>query len=66
MAETQWIATTGHLEGFAPMTLTTLQQRVEQGRQEQLGCLLLKFTHRSDAEIVVELQEQIFNQQTRC
>ena len=62
-AEKQWMSTLSIIEGFAPMTPTRFQERVEHGRQNLFGGLVLKFTHRSDEEIVVKLQEKIFLQQ---
>ena len=63
VAEIQWMCTKTRIKGFAPMTPAMFRERVERGRRELPGGVILKFTHRSDEEIVVELQEKIFLQQ---
>ena len=62
-AEKQWMSTTWYIEGFASMTPARFRERVERGHQNLPDGLVLKFTHRSDEEIVVKLQEKIFLQQ---
>ena len=62
-AEKQWMSTKISVAGFAPMTPARFRERVERGHQRLPDGLVLKFTHRSDEEIVVKLQEKIFAQQ---
>ena len=62
-AEKQWMCTKHKIRGFAPMTPDRFRERVERGHQNLPEGLVLKFTHRSDEEIVVKLQEKIFLQQ---
>ena len=62
-AEKQWMSTKVHIRGFAPMTPARFQECVERGHQNLPDGLVLKFTHRSDEEIVMKLQEKIFVQQ---
>ena len=62
-AEKQWMSTKVVIKGFAPMTPARFQERVECGHQNLPDGLVLKFTHRSDEEIVMKLQEKIFLQQ---
>ena len=62
-AEKQWMSTKEQINGFAPMTPARFQERVKRGHQNFPDGLVLKFTHRSDEEIVVKLQEKIFVQQ---
>ena len=62
-AEKQWMNTKEDIKGFAPMTPERFRERVERGHQNLPDGLVLKFTHRSDEEIVVRLQEKIFVQQ---
>ena len=59
----QWMSTKAWITGFAPMTPARFQERVKRGHQNMPDGLVLKFTHRSDEEIVVKLQEKIFLQQ---
>ena len=63
VAERQWVNTKMYIEGFAPMTPARFRERVQRGHQQLPDGLVLKFTHRSDEEIVVKLQETIFAQQ---
>ncbi|CAK9043401.1 unnamed protein product [Durusdinium trenchii] len=63
IAEIQWMSTQRLLTGFAPMTPQRFQERVDKGQHGQPGGLPLKFTHRSDAKAVMQLQEQVFHQQ---
>ena len=62
-AEKQWMSTKVTIKGFAPMTPARFRERVERGHQNLPDGLVLKFTHRSDEEMVVKLQEKIFVQQ---
>ena len=62
-AEKQWMSTKETIKGFAPMTPARFRERVGRGHQNMPDGLVLKFTHRSDEEIVVKLQEKIFLQQ---
>ena len=62
-AEKQWMSTRRFIGGFAPMTPARFRERVERGHRNLPDGLVLKFTHRSDEEIVVKLQEKIFLQQ---
>ena len=62
-AEKQWMSTSMIIQGFAPMTPARFRERVERGHQKLPDGLVLKFTHRSDEEIVIKLQEKIFLQQ---
>ena len=62
-AEKQWMSTKEMIIGFAPMTPARFRERVKRGKQKKPDGLVLKFTHRSDEEIVVKLQEKIFLQQ---
>ena len=64
-AEKQWMSTKAWITGFAPMTPARFQERVKRGHQNLPDGLVLKFTHRSDEEIVVKLQEKIFLQQAQ-
>ena len=64
-AEKQWMSTQELISGFAPMTPARFRERVERGHQNLPDGLVLKFTHRSDEEIVVKLQEKIFVQQAQ-
>ena len=64
-AEKQWMCTKEDIEGYAPMTPARFRERIERGHQNLPDGLVLKFTHRSDEEIVVKLQEKIFLQQTQ-
>ena len=64
-AEKQWMSTKDEISGFAPMTPARFRERVERGHQNMPDGLVLKFTHRSDEEIVVKLQEKIFLQQAQ-
>ena len=61
-AEKQWMCTKDEIFAFAPMTPARFRERVERGHQNLPDGLVLKFTHRSDEEIVVRLQEKIFLQ----
>ena len=63
VAEIQWMCTKTIFKGFAPMTPATFRERVERGHQKLPDGIALKFTHRSDEEIVMKLQEKIFLQQ---
>ena len=63
VAEKQWMSTQELISGVAPMTPARFRERVERGHQNLPDGLVLKFTHRSDEEIVVKLQEKIFLQQ---
>ena len=63
VAESQWMSTKANLFGIAPMSPATFQERVHQGEARASKGMVLKFTHRSDAELVMELQEKIFQQQ---
>ena len=65
MAERQWMSTKEIIKGFAPMTPARFRERVERGHHELPEGLVLKFTHRSDEDIVVNLQEKIFVQQAQ-
>ena len=65
-AEKQWMSTQAWITGFAPMTPARFQERVKRGHQNLPDGLVLKFTHRSDEEIVVKLQEKIFVQQAQA
>ena len=47
------------VEGMAPILPATFRELVKQGETSSSG-LVLKFTHRSDAEIVLKLQEKVF------
>ena len=62
-AEKQWMSTKEDINGFAPMIPARFRERVERGHQNFPDGLVLKFTHRSDEELVVKLQEKIFLQQ---
>ena len=64
-AEKQWMCTKNSITGFAPMTPARFQERVARGHQNLPDGLVLKFTHRSDEEIVVKLQKKIFLQQVQ-
>ena len=64
-AEKQWMSTKVTIKGFAPMTPARFRERVEHGHQNLPDGLVLKFTHRSDEEIVVKLQEKMFLQQAQ-
>ena len=65
-AEKQWMSTKISVTGFAPMTPARFRDRVERGHQKLPDGLVLKFTHRSDEEMVVKLQEKIFVQQAQA
>ena len=62
-AEKQWMSTKCLIKDFAPMTPARFRERVGRGHRNLPDGLVLKFTHRSDEEIVVKLQEKIFVQQ---
>ena len=64
-AEKQWMNTKELIEAFAPMTPNRFRERVKRGHQNFPDGLVLKFTWRSDEEIVVKLQEKIFLQQAQ-
>ena len=66
VAEKQWMSTLDAITGFAPMTPARFRERVERGHQKLADGLVLKFTHRSDEEIVVKLQKKIFLQQAQA
>ena len=59
-AEKQWMSTKEIIKGFAPMAPAKFRERVDRGHRNFPDGLVLKFTHRSDEEIVVKLQEKIF------
>lgn len=63
VAEVQWASTKVHLSHFAPMSPATFQERVRQGEVGSSDALVLKFTHRSDSELVEQLQEEVFELQ---
>lgn len=52
IAETQWMSASSCIHGYAPMLPATFQKRVQE--------MVLKFTHRSDAKAVMQLQEMVF------
>ncbi|CAE7801837.1 NLRC3 [Symbiodinium sp. CCMP2592] len=52
IAETQWMSASNCIHGYAPMLPATFQKRVQE--------TALKFTHRSDATAVMQLQEMVF------
>ncbi|CAE7783323.1 LZTR1, partial [Symbiodinium sp. CCMP2456] len=52
IAETQWMSASSCIHGYAPMLPATFQKRVQE--------IALRFTHRSDAKAVMELQEMVF------
>ena len=52
IAETQWMSASNCIHGYAPMLPATFQKRVQE--------VALKFTHRSDATAVMQLQEMVF------
>ena len=64
-AEKQWMCTKTSIDGYAPMTPARFRERIERGHQNLPDGLVLKFTHRSDEEIVMKLQEKIFVQQAQ-
>ena len=63
VAEVQWASTKVHLSHFAPMSPATFQERVRQGEVGSSDALVLTFTHRSDSELVEQLQEEVFELQ---
>ena len=65
-AEKQWMLTQDNIVGLAPMAPARFQERVKRGHRNLPDGLVLKFTHRSDEEIVVKLQEKIFLQQAQA
>ena len=65
-AEKQWMCTKTAIDGYAPMTPARFREGIERGHQNLPDGLVLKFTHRSDEEIVVKLQEKIFVQQAHA
>ena len=56
IAETQWMSTKSVVWGLSPMSPGIFQERVAQGHRQHPDGLVLKFTHRSDAELVTQLQ----------
>ena len=52
IAETQWMSASSCIHGCAPMLPDTFQKRVQE--------MVSRFTHRSDAKAVVQLQEMVF------
>ena len=60
VAEVQWMGTKTAFWGRAPMRPAVFCEQVKQGEKGLPGGLSLKFTHRSDADIVVRLQELVF------
>ncbi|CAE6961153.1 NLRC3 [Symbiodinium natans] len=65
IAEVQWMSTKDRLYGYAPMAPEDFQERVRRGEQALADGLVLVFTHRSDAGLVSQLQEEVFLQQAR-
>ena len=65
VAECQWMSTREVLQGIAPMTPERFRQRVELGRDKLPGGWPLTFTHRADEEIVMHLQEKVFERTAR-
>ncbi|CAE7263500.1 Nlrc3 [Symbiodinium sp. CCMP2592] len=60
VAETQWMATHAMVT-YAPMIPERFRERVRaEGKPSSFDGLVLRFTHRSDAEPVMQLQEKIF------
>ena len=65
VAEVQWMSTKDNLRGCSPMSPAVFQERVARGEQGLADGLRLKFTHRSDAKLVSQLQEEVFLQHAR-
>ncbi|CAE7821385.1 NLRC3 [Symbiodinium sp. CCMP2592] len=65
VAEVQWMSTKDNLHGCSPMSPAVFQERVARGEQGLADGLRLKFTHRSDAKLVSQLQEEVFLQHAR-
>ena len=60
IAEVQWTGTRNKVDGFAPMSPSDFRACVERGEKGLADGLFLKFTHRSDAELVMQLQENVW------
>ncbi|CAE7811472.1 unnamed protein product [Symbiodinium sp. CCMP2456] len=60
VAETQWMCTRSVSWERSPMTPAMFQERVIRGMEGDPDGLVLIFTHRSDLESVVQLQEKVF------
>ncbi|OLP97882.1 hypothetical protein AK812_SmicGene19738 [Symbiodinium microadriaticum] len=61
-AEVQWASTHHAIVEYAPMLPKNFSQRVRAGFLGASGSgMVLKFTHRSDADCVIELQARVFN-----
>jgi len=65
VAEVQWMSTKDVVFGCSPMPPAVFQERVARGEQGLADGLPLKFTHRSDAKLVSQLQEEVFLQHAR-
>eukprot|EP00439_Symbiodinium_sp_Y106_P069775 s2619_g12.t1 len=65
VAEVQWVSTKDEVFGCSPMPPAVFQERVARGEQGLADGLPLKFTHRSDAKLVSQLQEAVFLQHAR-
>ncbi|CAE7380814.1 LZTR1 [Symbiodinium sp. CCMP2456] len=65
VAEVQWMSTQDTVYGCSPMPPAVFQERVARGEQGLADGLHLKFTHRSDAKLVSQLQEDVFLQHAR-
>ena len=65
VAEVQWMSTKVAFFGLSPMAPAEFQERVARGDQGLADGLCLKFTHRSDQELVTQLQEVVFLEHAR-